>query len=212
MEPYPNTFTFCDPADAEWLGWYAANAQLDGYLRWALNSWVIEPLLDSRFYTWAAGDTYLIYPGARTSIRMERMSAGVQAFEKVRILREEFKEQGDEASLKILEEMLDSFEEYRLPEPSSASVVAQAIEVVASLTDRVETGIPTLAQREMSVRGENGALVIEGAYLNTMVRIYQLDGTLVRDCVVTENPMRVTVPGDAVYVVRIGDRSFKVNL
>ena len=88
-EPYPNTFTFCEPADAEWLRWYTAKEHLDGYLRWALNSWVIEPLLDSRFHTWAASDTYMIYPGGRTSVRFERLVDGIQSCEKVRILREE---------------------------------------------------------------------------------------------------------------------------
>lgn len=125
-EPYPNTFTFCAPADCEWFGWYAARAGLDGYLRWALNSWVIEPLLDSRFYTWAAGDTYLIYPGARTSIRFERLVAGIQAYEKVRILREKWQVEGSRNNLKKLEKVLDLFDEQHLPEQPSAEVVRKA--------------------------------------------------------------------------------------
>ena len=70
-EPRPNTFTFSAPAEAEWLGWFAAKENLDGYLRWALNSWVKNPLQDSRFTAWAAGDTYMIYPEGRSSIRFE---------------------------------------------------------------------------------------------------------------------------------------------
>ena len=90
-EPRPNTFTFSEPAEAEWLAWHSAKENLDGYLRWALNSWVKNPLQDSRFTAWAAGDTYMIYPGARSSIRLERLTEGVQAFEKIRILKEELK-------------------------------------------------------------------------------------------------------------------------
>ena len=59
-EPRPNTFTFSEPAEAEWLAWHSAKENLDGYLRWALNSWVKNPLQDSRFTAWAAGDTYMI--------------------------------------------------------------------------------------------------------------------------------------------------------
>lgn len=90
-EPRPNTFTFSAPAEAEWLGWFAAKENLDGYLRWALNSWVKNPLQDSRFTAWAAGDTYMIYPEGRSSIRFERLIEGIQSYEKIRILKEDSK-------------------------------------------------------------------------------------------------------------------------
>ena len=48
------------------------------------------PLRDSRFRQWPAGDTYLVYPGARSSIRFERLIEGIQDAEKIRIPREEF--------------------------------------------------------------------------------------------------------------------------
>src|SRR5699024_4619259 len=43
----PNTFTFSKPAYAAWYAWYAAGHNLSGYLRWAYNSWVENPLKDS---------------------------------------------------------------------------------------------------------------------------------------------------------------------
>lgn len=132
-EPYPNTFTFAAPSDSEWLGWYAAKANLDGYLRWALNSWVIEPLLDSRFYTWAAGDTYMIYPGGRTSMRFERLAAGIQAYEKVRILKKEFKAAGNLDALKTIEETLNLFDEAQLEKVPSSEVVKKANQQINSL-------------------------------------------------------------------------------
>jgi hypothetical protein len=88
-EARPNTFTFSPPADATWIGWHAAAGDYDGYLRWAYNSWTADPLRDSRFRTWAAGDCYLVYPGY-SSIRMERLIEGIQDYEKIRILRNEF--------------------------------------------------------------------------------------------------------------------------
>lgn len=127
-EPRPNTFTFCDPADTAWFGWYAARRGLDGYLRWALNSWVANPLQDSRFTTWAAGDTYLIYPGPRTSIRYERLREGIEDYTKVQVLRAMLQERGDEAELARLQEVLDTIvfdPEMMLKEhPTSATVNA----------------------------------------------------------------------------------------
>lgn len=91
---FPNQFTFSDPAESTYLGWYAVAAGFDGFLRWAFNSWVKEPMLDSRFRQWPAGDTYIVYPGGRSSIRYERMLEGIQDFEKINILREQLKAAG----------------------------------------------------------------------------------------------------------------------
>lgn len=56
-------------------------------LRWAFNSWVEHPLQDSRFRTWPAGDTYIIYPQGRSSVRYERLVEGIQDYEKIQILK-----------------------------------------------------------------------------------------------------------------------------
>lgn len=90
-EAFPNTFTFSDPAEATWTALHALAGGYDGYLRWAVNSWPADPLRDSRFRTWAAGDTYSIYPGPRSSIRFERLVEGLQDCEKIRILRSELR-------------------------------------------------------------------------------------------------------------------------
>lgn len=129
-EPRPNTFTFSPPAEAEWLGWYAAKENLDGYLRWALNSWVKAPLQDSRFTTWAAGDTYMIYPDGRTSVRFERLIEGIQAYEKIRILKSEFEKTGNTSAIKQIDKALEAFDEFTLKEIPAATVVAKAREVL----------------------------------------------------------------------------------
>lgn len=101
-EAFPNTFTFSDPAEAAWTVLHAVAGGYDGYLRWAVNSWTADPLRDSRFRTWAAGDTYSIYPGPRSSIRFERLVEGIQDCEKIRILREELTTKGAKGKLEKL--------------------------------------------------------------------------------------------------------------
>ena len=124
--PYPNIFTFSPPAESAWFGWSAAKEGLDGYLRWAYNSWVIEPLLDSRFYTWAAGDTYLVYPGARTSLRFEHLISGIQAYEKIRILREEYIRTKNYRSLKKLDKLLSAFDETTMEHTPASETINRA--------------------------------------------------------------------------------------
>jgi hypothetical protein len=92
--PRPNNFTFSPPAESAYEGWFAAAMGFDGFLRWAYNSWVENPLMDTRFRKWPAGDTYFVYPGARSSIRFERLREGIQDYEKIRILRNEFSMKG----------------------------------------------------------------------------------------------------------------------
>lgn len=129
-EPRPNTFTFSAPAEAEWLGWFAAKENLDGYLRWALNSWVKNPLQDSRFTAWAAGDTYMIYPEGCSSIRFERLIEGIQSYEKIRILKEEFEKKGNKSAIKKIDKILKAFDEFSLEEIPAATVVTKAKEAI----------------------------------------------------------------------------------
>ena len=84
---FPNTFSFSNPFEAELLGWYGLACDYDGILRWAYNSWPADPERDSRYGNWSSGDTYLIYPHARSSVRFERLIDGIEVAEKVRTLR-----------------------------------------------------------------------------------------------------------------------------
>ena len=125
-EGFPNTFTFSPLAESAWLGWHAAAKNYTGYLRWAFNCWVKEPLQDSRFRTWAAGDTYLVYPGPRSSMRFERMIEGIQTYEKIRILKAEGK--GPQ-----LEKILSTFEINALKAKKAGDMVDAGNTVLNSL-------------------------------------------------------------------------------
>ena len=132
-EAHPNTFTFSDPAEAAWMSYYSSKKHLDGYLRWAYNSWPLEPLLDSRFRSWAGGDTYLVYPVGRSCIRCERLIEGIQAHEKINILRQEFEKKGNKAGLKKIEKMLAPFNLGSMPETQAAVTVNRANQILNSL-------------------------------------------------------------------------------
>ncbi len=123
VEAYPNGFTFSPPAEHVWIGWYAAAKGFTGYLRWAYNSWVADPLQDSRFRTWPAGDTYQVYPGPRTSIRFEKLIEGIQDFEKIRILRQKFTQANNKTKLDALNQLLAVYEIQALANTPAAEMV-----------------------------------------------------------------------------------------
>lgn len=108
-EAHPNLFVISDPDEAVWLGWFAQAENYDGYLRWAYNSWTVDPLTDARFRTWPAGDCFIVYPGGRGSVHFAKLTEGIQDFEKVRILRAQWQKEGNEVKLAQLSEILNSF-------------------------------------------------------------------------------------------------------
>ncbi|MBN2767063.1 MAG: DUF4091 domain-containing protein [Paludibacteraceae bacterium] len=120
-ERYPNGFTFSPPAEHVWTGIYTAAKDMDGFLRWAYNSWPAQPLRDSRFTAWPAGDTFQVYPGPLNSIRFEKIIEGIQDFEKIQILRELYK--NDPAKLAQLEEILEKFHIQKLSKQPAADMI-----------------------------------------------------------------------------------------
>jgi len=137
VEAYPNNFTFSPPAESAWQAWHAANKGYSGFLRWAYMSWVLEPLKDSRFRNWPAGDTYFVYPEARTSIRFERLREGIQDFEKIRIIREKLKAQNIQQAtdyLLMLEEHLKEYEIHALENISAAAMLQEGKHILEEIS------------------------------------------------------------------------------
>lgn len=119
---YPNLFTFTNPADAEFIALEALAKDLDGYLRWAYNSWTVDPEKDSRFISWPAGDTYVIYPHSISSIRWERLVQGIQQFEKYKILYDKATKNKDKKTLNRLKKLLQHIELTKIAEESGKMV------------------------------------------------------------------------------------------
>lgn len=126
FEGYPNTFTFSPPAESAFMGWYATNKRFTGYLRWAYNCWPANPLQDARFSTWSSGDTYFAYPGAGSSIRLEKLIEGIQDYEKIRIMRAHLKARKQYEKLQELEAVIKLFDIPSIPASSAAAMLQQA--------------------------------------------------------------------------------------
>ena len=110
----PNTFTISPLYESAYIGWYAYANDYDGFLRWAANSWVLDPLHDSSFNKWPSGDTFLISPGPRSTIRFERLREGIQDYEKLRIIETALEKRGSKGAL--LRKKLDSaFDRFTYP-------------------------------------------------------------------------------------------------
>lgn len=134
-EGFPNTFIASQPAEACWLALIALQKGTDGYLRWAFNSWTRDPEHDARFRSWAAGDTYMVYPEGRTSVRFEKFYEGLQDYEKARLLLAEWA--ADPSKARQLSELQAAvaaftFEEISVNGPEPALNRLRAILAVAA--------------------------------------------------------------------------------
>ena len=103
-----------NPADVEWLTWYADKLGMDGYSKWAYDYWHATDSLDPRQGTaHTTGDFSWIYRTSNdsdlepvTSVRLEMLRQGVQAYEKRRVLRDLLTDQNHASGLQMLDALL----------------------------------------------------------------------------------------------------------
>ncbi len=143
--PFPNDFPFSPPVESAWMGWHAAAAGMDGFLRWAWDNWPADPLLDSRHVRFPAGDTFITYPGPRASIRMERLREGFVDYEKVRLVRKKLVEVGStgtKEALSLLERSLASFSWDRTESTSGVQIAEDVKAARAALAEATRIAFP----------------------------------------------------------------------
>jgi hypothetical protein len=94
---HPNTFTYSPAIEARMIPWLPAFYKLDGYLRWAYNSWSDTDPYNNPVFNFIQGDDYYIYPGKKgpvSSIRWELLKEGIEDYELLRTINSP---QSDEA-------------------------------------------------------------------------------------------------------------------
>lgn len=139
-ERYPNIFTVSPLSEAVWIPLHSLAKGYDGYLRWAYNHWTADPMKDTRFRTWTAGDCYCVYPEGRSSVRFEKLTEGLQLYEKMRLLREEWEASGQKSNLAQLDEVLLLFDYETIAEDGATPAVKVAKEFAASKSSSGMTG------------------------------------------------------------------------
>lgn len=134
----PNTFMGSDLAESEWLLPFASACGLDGLLRWAYQSWVENPFVSQDFTSWPSGDTSLIYPGNRSSLRLEALRNGIETFEKIAILKRLAAEQGKPEALAPLEAALKT---WTISRGGTAGVHLQDLETLDTALRATESAL-----------------------------------------------------------------------
>lgn len=91
----PGNFSLSAPGESYWTMLYSYSVGGVGFLRWAYDSWVADPLRDTSHAKFEAGDCFLIFPDEKTaqnpvahsSLRLEKMAQGVRDVNKLMTIR-----------------------------------------------------------------------------------------------------------------------------
>jgi hypothetical protein len=141
--PVPNNFVFSPPIEGRWISWYTAAFGYDGFLRWAYDAWPADPSRDARHTLWPAGDCFLVYPGAASGIRYEKLREGIVDFEKIRIIREMAAKSTDKTVknlVKQLDQHLKVFvTERAFDENKIAKDVQKGNDLIEQISDKLTT-------------------------------------------------------------------------
>ena len=103
-EHQPGNFSLSAPVESYWGILNAGMMGTAGFLRWAYDAWVEDPLRDATHNSFEPGDCFLIYPDekdaenptSKSSVRLERMAEGVRDVNKLMQIREEVPALSDE--------------------------------------------------------------------------------------------------------------------
>ena len=90
-EHAPGQFSLSAPVESYWTVLNAGMMGTAGFLRWAYDAWVENPLEDATHNAFEAGDCFLVYPSEKdaevkdvhSSVRLERLAEGVRDVNKL---------------------------------------------------------------------------------------------------------------------------------
>lgn len=102
-ETHPNRYVFSDPYECTYISYNTFVKGLDGFLCWAVCWWSPWEMKDTRRAMFYSGEYAMFYPYDKTSQRWEKFIEGVQDYEKLHILTEEYKKAGNKAALDELD-------------------------------------------------------------------------------------------------------------
>lgn len=162
---YPGNFTISDPGDNTWVMWYSLSHGTDGFMRWAWDNYVPDPLTNVTYKYWEPGDGWFIYPTEKgeesetyfySTPRYEMLKKGIRDVNKARYLMETSKE--NEQKVKELIETM------KRPKSGGngygSAVAANETErmLTFSETARMKEGINTIAREYIA----NQVVEVEG--------------------------------------------------
>ena len=160
-EHQPGNFSLSAPVESYWSIINAGKSETVGFLRWAYDAWVEDPLRDTTHNAFEPGDTFLIYPDekgvknptSKSSVRLEIMAKGVRDVNKLLIMEKEV------ASLQSdIDELYDNIT--ITPVTSQSYLSKDKVKQLSQEVDKFKEEINTLTERYIELKA-NGTEKVE---------------------------------------------------
>ena len=81
-----------------------------------------------------------------------------------------------------------------------------------NIIEQVTTSISDIEASKTNVYTENGSIIVKGGKLGDTVDIYSVSGSLLHKIKITDDIVRINVAPQSLYIVKTGDKSFKIAL
>jgi len=81
-----------------------------------------------------------------------------------------------------------------------------------NITKQVITSISDTDAGNLNVYSENGSIIVQGGKLGNLVDIYSVSGSLLQKIKITDHIVRITVAPQKIYIVKTGNKSFKIAM
>ena len=140
----PNCLVLSPLVEQRWIGLFMAAKGFDGFLKSTSHRWTpaVDPLKDSSCLPhFPCGDSFLLYPGMRSSVRWESLRDGFEDFEKVAALR------ASGLFTPKLEAALGKIDYFRFRSGNEAAARADVNQVLAAIEEEARK-MPLLSGRQ----------------------------------------------------------------
>ena len=208
-EHQPGNFSLSAPVESYWSIINAGKSETAGFLRWAYDAWVEDPLRDTTHNAFEPGDCFLIYPDekdaknptSKSSVRLEIMAKGVRDVNKLLIMEKE---------VASLESEIDAlYDNITITPVTSRSYLSE--DKVNQLSQQVEKfteGINKLTERYINLK-ENGTNEVESVTIDGNEKEIMLGSTVQLKAVVKPDNLlnnRVTWTSSNEGIASVSDK------
>lgn len=81
-----------------------------------------------------------------------------------------------------------------------------------NIIEQVTTSISNIESNKINAYSENGSLIVKGGKLGDIINIYNISGLLLHKIKITDDIVRVNVAPQSFYIVKTGNKTFKIAL
>lgn len=189
---FPNSFALSAPGESYWTMMFGAAQGTTGYLRWAYDAWVSDPLADTTHSAFEAGDCFLVYPDSRnaetpvskSSVRLEKMAQGVRDVNKLYKMMNEFPELKRDVK-KLLKKNVNvkhDFETVNVGRSNAFWATDEVSEQLPKDMEKLKNGISSITEKYIAMRNgtykaDNTATIL--AVAGAAVAVFVATGVLV---------------------------------